>query len=568
MFVWDAASTAADDGGVTIAVTGVATGRWVRLLDGFVTPEMFGAADFAAVQDGYSKNIVAYDAAYTVDSVLQSPAVNLSGNDYTLSHTTSNAGRAINTPYFDAENIDVRGAFFDGAIIDGGRRLAISENVTASKISLYDCKVDFKSVVNPETGLATDEPGNVLFRFVDTANQVASISIDNCEFYNSFWGFLKSNPAVSSESNIRITNSTFDDFSSIALLFNSPAVGSSIENVSILNVNLGSNNSRQEFGLGTGFPHRGSFAGNVSYAKLIASHGYGNGSELFRAEESASNVIMALNTAKLNGKDGIEIIPNNVGGVNATPKNFVVLGNVLNHASLVSAPTAGWGIGLYTYEQVVGNNVESIHNSLVSGNVLVGFDYGIYAHSGMQRNFIESNIIVDCEDGIQTHSPSLGIRGNMIVDPTGFAVDFQKGGMIGGLSLRSANPIPTAATVNNPNCAGVLSKWDWETGLFAGPSAGTTEYPIIEIGNRISGVVKVVLTRDQFYACVIGNLSYDGTTLTFTESLRTTDGSPTISATPFSVVAGQLNVRIFESTESRPGCRLQVSFDGLHVFHP
>jgi hypothetical protein len=42
MVVWDSTSTAADDNGVTIAVTGVATGRWVRQLNGFVTPEMFG----------------------------------------------------------------------------------------------------------------------------------------------------------------------------------------------------------------------------------------------------------------------------------------------------------------------------------------------------------------------------------------------------------------------------------------------------------------------------------------------------------------------------------------------
>lgn len=42
-FTWDAASTVADDGGVVIQVTGVATGRWVREVGGFVTPTMFGA---------------------------------------------------------------------------------------------------------------------------------------------------------------------------------------------------------------------------------------------------------------------------------------------------------------------------------------------------------------------------------------------------------------------------------------------------------------------------------------------------------------------------------------------
>lgn len=50
-FQWNAASTAADDSGVTIAVAGVATGRWVRRLEGFVTPEMFGARGDGAADD-------------------------------------------------------------------------------------------------------------------------------------------------------------------------------------------------------------------------------------------------------------------------------------------------------------------------------------------------------------------------------------------------------------------------------------------------------------------------------------------------------------------------------------
>lgn len=39
---WDADSTATDNNGTVVSVTGVATGRWIRQLNGFVTPEMFG----------------------------------------------------------------------------------------------------------------------------------------------------------------------------------------------------------------------------------------------------------------------------------------------------------------------------------------------------------------------------------------------------------------------------------------------------------------------------------------------------------------------------------------------
>lgn len=42
-FVWDAASTATDDGGVVIAITGRAQGRWVRPIDGPVNVTWWGA---------------------------------------------------------------------------------------------------------------------------------------------------------------------------------------------------------------------------------------------------------------------------------------------------------------------------------------------------------------------------------------------------------------------------------------------------------------------------------------------------------------------------------------------
>ena len=52
IFVWDSASTANDDGGVTIAVTGVATGRWVRVEKGFLSSLMFGGSITALVDSG------------------------------------------------------------------------------------------------------------------------------------------------------------------------------------------------------------------------------------------------------------------------------------------------------------------------------------------------------------------------------------------------------------------------------------------------------------------------------------------------------------------------------------
>lgn len=43
IFQWNATSTLADDGGCILAVAGVATGRWIRQVNGRYTPEMYGA---------------------------------------------------------------------------------------------------------------------------------------------------------------------------------------------------------------------------------------------------------------------------------------------------------------------------------------------------------------------------------------------------------------------------------------------------------------------------------------------------------------------------------------------
>lgn len=80
-FCWDAASTKADDNGVTIAVTGVATGRWIRQLNGFVTPEMFGldgTNDNFAVQAAIDTGLNVYgtgpDTVYYFSSGVTIPA--------------------------------------------------------------------------------------------------------------------------------------------------------------------------------------------------------------------------------------------------------------------------------------------------------------------------------------------------------------------------------------------------------------------------------------------------------------------------------------------------------------
>lgn len=66
LFLWDESSTDADNNGSIIAVTGVPTGRWVRQVDGFVTPHMFGKQYGVAVDatDAVNDAIQAHNNVY------------------------------------------------------------------------------------------------------------------------------------------------------------------------------------------------------------------------------------------------------------------------------------------------------------------------------------------------------------------------------------------------------------------------------------------------------------------------------------------------------------------------
>lgn len=61
-YIWDSTETAADDGATVIAVTGVATGRWVRVYDGLLDSRTFG---YPIEADAATRMQAAADAANT-----------------------------------------------------------------------------------------------------------------------------------------------------------------------------------------------------------------------------------------------------------------------------------------------------------------------------------------------------------------------------------------------------------------------------------------------------------------------------------------------------------------------
>ena len=122
-FRWDATSTAADDNGVTIAVTGVAVGRRVRQLSGFVTPEMFGGLSALA--------------AYAPLSVILDSKVYALLNDITFPDPISK---------FIGQGYGRLGGVFDGSVITGEGGVIFAATAPQQGLSLADFAIVYTGV--------------------------------------------------------------------------------------------------------------------------------------------------------------------------------------------------------------------------------------------------------------------------------------------------------------------------------------------------------------------------------------------------------------------------------------
>ena len=403
---------------------------------------------------------------------------------------------------------------------------------------------------------------------ISTGADIESIHIRDSRLTRFFWGILQANTTVGSMSNIKITGSEFDEMGSTYLLFNAPADGASIEDVLILGNTLGSVLSKQPFGAAAGYPHRGSFAGNVFGARLVANHAKGYGGELFRSEEGARAIVMALNTAKLDGKDGIEIIPNNAGGTMHTPSLFAVLGNVLDTTTLASSPTRGWGIGLQVYNVAGFGTAEALHDSVVAHNIASGWAEGLRLHRGMHRNLVSHNVITDSEVGIISYAPSLGTHDNLIVD-AGTALQFQRGGILGRTHFRQSAPGFAAQAIDATYGPAGVDSWTVETGEFTVSSGANTYISLLPLGAVIDADIRIFLAcTDTNYSMESGSIRWDGTELTYRQRIRHASGAVVISpGAPIGSDAGNLVVNIFNGSGSAfDRARLQVVLTGIHLW--
>ncbi len=383
------------------------------------------------------------------------------------------------------------------------------------------------------------------------------VSIKDAEITGWTFPILKANTTGGDHGLIRVSDSYFHDNYGVDALFNSPASGSTMNNIVVSN-NFFGDNIAEDIG---GFSHRISMAGHVENFVVTGNVAFGAGNEIWRAEEAARNGVVIGNAAQLGDRHGIEVTDNNVGGVALTPSNLIITNNALEGKNTVGSR------GLhYTFD---GSGVHPIEKSICGGNILSNWETGVRLARKASLNDNTGNVINDCAIGVLAQEPTLTLDNTTMVDVT-TKLDADSGGLFGKIHLRdttSDTPLFTnmVAAAGNP---AAITGWTYESQLFSTAATANNYIPVIELGDSFHLDVKIYFGREAGnFSFVRGIIEYDGTTLVFTQSHRNQLGSLVLSGAPFRANAGNLEVNIFAGTPAiYSGCRIQISTEGLHVF--
>lgn len=530
------------------------------------------------------------DSLTTTGSIVVADSIEIDGGGKTLARDSATQV-AIGTstwPLFAAAGaVKLKDLKLTAPPVTGGRVVLTTNSAETTDVDIDGIELDlgnYNDALGNPVGL-----GNAIARFNNDGVDTNSFRARCSTFRRGSWGMNKNNLVVSTERNISYVDCSFEEFISVALLFNSPSAGSLMENILVANCDIGDNFSRQPFrGGGTTYAHRGTFAGHIHYGKVLNNHFYGQGSEMWRAEEDAMGIVIANNTAKLNGKDGLEIIPNNATDEGVySPLMFMIHSNVIHNIGLdtdviageyapgltETAPALSYGIGLQVYTTANAElaDAETLSESAIWGNVIKGWAMGLFLHQGGgHRNLIHGNVIIGTTAGsigIAAKDPSLGTHDNMITD-CDVAVEFQRGGLMGRQHFRDTtdafDPVVISTDSANPS---VVTGWTRETTRREFVS-GETELEVIDVGTFIDANITLSLSFDDatHYDMIHGRLQWSGTTFSFTPTGRKSTGSVRFRATNFiGIKNGNLAVVVNNTSGATvSNLRLQIGLTGHH----
>lgn len=529
------------------------------------------AAHFGTSSDlsAAAENAEALTNAFAFAKEISVPGVSIPLADSTLLHTIrGQAGSVITRPPLNLEGTRSLFNLQDGsALRDLSIALQADTAVGAlllgrwTKNDLLFDRVDFDGGVITDADGVRNYHGSFLQNIGGT--NLSGLRIRDSRIRYLSYVFLKANTTVSTEKHISVTGSEFDEMSTVALLFNSPAPGSLIEDVLIHGNRIGSNRNKG------GFWHRGSFAGHVKGGRVVHNFFHGDGGEIWRMEEAAEGCLVQGNVGYLNGEHGFETVSNDAtnSGTMHTPEKVIFSDNIL-----IGKPGAT-GSAIHITVTTKGSG---LRKSILHDNILAGeWEHGIRTAEEAATVPTHHNLIDGPGVGLRAAAPTLSITDTTLVDVS-TPIEAGHGGLIGPLHIRAVDGvIPPAPAVmvsaTSAEAAVGVTEWTWEAHRFT-LEAGVQEFPLLPVGYFIDGKATISFTRnDLAHRMITGQLEWDGTTLSFSDYRQRGTGTVAFSgngADAFGVSSGRLVVRLNNSGGSLSGVTLQVCLHGIHTWLP
>jgi hypothetical protein len=342
---------------------------------------------------------------------------------------------------------------------------------------------------------------NHLFSIGGNASNVV---IKNSKFTKFKFGILKTNASTAINKFWEFSWNKFETFYSPALTFNTPS--GDWDHVKVTN-NTFKDNLGGHF---SAFPHMGGVAGGLGSGDFIFSGntltGEGQG---WHFEEGATQIKIIGETIAVNDI-GIQLIDNNVGGTRLTPSKFIISDNTITQTG-----TAFYNLGNNRGLDITwdGTGQSGIRDSIISNNIITGYDYGIKLSEDTETLIVQGNLILDCTTSISSYRLTNAIRNNTFMNANVGVESLSRGGMLGDNTfINCVTPLLDSSSLSSGCSAFSIDKRGHSL------PTGVSNIGIIGLPSRIYGLLTFSLYSAEAASSrqATFEILWDGTTLTAT----------------------------------------------------
>lgn len=580
-FAWNgnnlSTQVAADTyGAIYVPPTGQngSAGAWVRVLPGYITPEMFGAKTDGANYYGQLVAAMMYNAAVPLRLSAGTYVANIPSGSFGIGILP--AGKKIIGEGKNRTKIELRmasgdttyrhlitllngGINFEGLELDVVTQSGNTFSIFRVNGSVRYSDVRLKSNVT-YTG-STPSAETFLWDLGTGSASCNSFIFENgSEVYGHHYNFLKTNTSTSTQKNFLFRTSSFYGTGGINL--NSP--NGVFEGVTIDDCLF------EDFigDHGDNFPVAlASISGwtisNCRFRGRIDN-------DAIHIEEESDDCLIVSNTfdfesapATSNGGNGIVILENDEAapaddGNWIAPKRLIVANNTFKKRGTKNG-RAIWA----TYNT---NNAHPVENSIIQSNIVDGFDVGIQTGDGLDTSVsVRDNHVKNCNTGLYAYRATEQIDNNTVENCTVGVLSYV-GGIWGKIHFRGTIGTYVGAAVSGGQ---ILTKWTMSVSEASHAGGGANQnFVLMPTAERISGNFAAYASRkysNTHWSTQRTAVTYDGTTFTATRTVHGGGGGGIQLANPALVnSSGNLALSVFDTPAGL--IHYQVSFDGFMQF--